>query len=80
TFDFNHIYILHELAQPSADRIIQLENLSNKATYKKSFNDLFGSTPSKGYSLNEALWTCSNLFANSPQRLTIKRVFIFTCN
>ena len=79
-FDFNHIYILHELGQPSAERIIQLENLSNVKTFKKTFDDLFGSTPSKGYSLNEALWTCSNLFANSPQRLTIKRIFIFTCN
>lgn len=79
-YDFNNIYILHDLAQPSAERIVQLENLSNKDTYKKSFEDLFGSTPSKGYSLNEALWTCSNLFANSSQRLTIKRIFIFTCN
>jgi ATP-dependent DNA helicase 2 subunit 1 len=80
SFDFNHIYILHELAQPSAERIIQLESLSNEKTSKKTYNDLFGSTQSKGYSLNEALWTCSNLFANSPQRLTIKRIFIFTCN
>jgi ATP-dependent DNA helicase 2 subunit 1 len=80
TFDFNHIYILHELAQPSAERIIQLETLSNEKTFKKTYNDLFGSTQSKGYSLNEALWTCSNLFSNSPQRLTIKRIFIFTCN
>ena len=79
-FDFNHIYILHELAQPSAERILLLENLSNDNTFQKTFDDLFGSTPSKGYSLNEALWTCSNLFANSPQRLTIKRIFIFTCN
>jgi len=79
-FDFKHIYILHELAQPSAERIIQLETLLNKETYKKTYNDLFGSTQSKGYSLNEALWTCSNIFSNSPQRLTIKRIFIFTCN
>jgi len=80
TYDFNHIYILHELAQPSAERIIQLETLANKETHKKAYNDLFGATQSKGYSLNEALWTCSNLFSNSPQRLTVKRIFIFTCN
>ncbi|CAF1062062.1 unnamed protein product [Rotaria sordida] len=80
SFDFNNIYILHDLAQPSAERIIQLENLSNKETYKKTYEDLFGLTPSKGYSLNEALWTCSNIFSNSLQRLTIKRIFIFTCN
>lgn len=79
-FDFNHISILHELAQPSAERIMQLESLSNDKTSQKTYEDLFGATPSKGYSLNEALWTCSNLFANSPQRLTIKRIFIFTCN
>ena len=79
-FDFKHIYILHELAQPSAERIIQLETLSKKETFKKAYDDLFGAAQMKGYSLNEALWTCSNLFANSPQRLTIKRVFIFTCN
>ncbi|CAF3704081.1 unnamed protein product [Rotaria sp. Silwood1] len=79
-FDFKHIYILHELAQPSAERIIQLETLSNKNTYKIKYDELFGSTQATGYSLNEALWTCSNLFSNSPQRLTIKRIFIFTCN
>ncbi|CAF3572554.1 unnamed protein product [Adineta steineri] len=80
TSDFNHIYILYKSAQPSAERIIQLEALSNKNTYKKTYNDLFGSTQSKNYSLNEALWTYSNSFANSPQRLTIQRVFIFTYN
>jgi ATP-dependent DNA helicase 2 subunit 1 len=80
TFDFKHIYILHDLAQPSAERIMQLETLSNKETYEKASTDLFGSKQATGYSLNEALWTCSNLFSNSPQRLTIKRVFIFTCN
>ncbi|CAF3166586.1 unnamed protein product [Rotaria socialis] len=79
-FDFKHIYILHELAQPSAERIIQLENLSEQSRYKSKYDELFGSTQATGYSLNEALWTCSNLFSNSPQRLTIKRIFIFTCN
>ena len=79
-FDFKHIYILDQLAQPSAERIIRLENLSKKDSFEKTSTDLFGSNPSKGYSLNEALWTCSNLFANSPQRLTMKRIFIFTCN
>ncbi len=79
-FDFKHIYILHELAQPSAERIIQLETLSDRDTFKTKYNELFGTTQATGYSLNEALWTCSNLFSNSPQRLTIKRIFIFTCN
>jgi ATP-dependent DNA helicase 2 subunit 1 len=79
-FDFKHIYILHELSQPSAERIIQLETLSERQTYRTKYNELFGSTQAKGYSLNEALWTCSNLFSNSPQRLSIKRIFIFTCN
>lgn len=79
-FDFKHIYILHELGQPSAERIIELENLSKKETFRKNSENLFGSNSSKNYSLNEALWTCSNLFANSSQRLTIKRIFIFTCN
>ena len=79
-FDFKHIYILHELAQPSAERIIQLEALSDRSTFQTKYDELFGSTQATGYSLNEALWTCSNLFSNSPQRLTIKRIFIFTCN
>lgn len=79
-FDFKHIYILQELAQPSAERIIQLENLSKKNTWKQMYDDLFGSIKQHPYSLNEALWTCSNLFANSSQRLTLKRIFIFTCN
>ena len=79
-FDFKHIYILHELAQPSAERIIQLETLSDRSTFQTKYDELFGSSQATGYSLNEALWTCSNLFSNSPQRLTIKRIFIFTCN
>mgnify|MGYP001086978230 CR=1 FL=1 len=79
-FEFKHIYILQELAQPSAERIIQLESLSQRETFRSKYAELFGSTQATGYSLNEALWTCSNLFSNSPQRLTIKRIFIFTCN
>lgn len=75
-FDFKNIFILQDLAQPSAERIVQLENVSNK----KNAENLFGSKFSKNFSLNEALWICSNLFANSAQRLTIKRIFIFTSN
>jgi ATP-dependent DNA helicase 2 subunit 1 len=54
--------------------------LSDKNSFKLKYDELFGSSQATGYSLNEALWTCSNLFSNSPQRLTIKRIFIFTCN
>ncbi|CAF1469215.1 unnamed protein product [Adineta steineri] len=35
TSDFNHIYILYKSAQLSAERIIQLETLSNEDTFKK---------------------------------------------
>jgi ATP-dependent DNA helicase 2 subunit 1 len=79
-FDFKHIYILQELGQPSAERIIELETLSTNETSKKTYASMFGSLQTKDYSLNEALWTCSNLFANCQQRLTIKRIFIFTCD
>ncbi|CAF1405488.1 unnamed protein product [Adineta steineri] len=34
TSDFNHIYILYKSAQSSAERIIQLEALSNEDTFE----------------------------------------------
>ncbi|CAF1005109.1 unnamed protein product [Didymodactylos carnosus] len=81
SFDFKHINILHELSQPSAERIIELETLSSEDKYLDLYKKEFGSVNlTYSYSLNEALWTCSNLFSNSPQRLTVKRIFIFTCN
>jgi len=43
-FEFKHIYILQELAQPSAERIIQLESLSQRETFRSKYAELFGST------------------------------------
>lgn len=79
-FDFKNIFILQDLSQPSAERIVQLENLSKKNKSDESIADLFGSNCSGKFSLNEAFWICSNIFANSTVRLTMKRIFIFTSN
>lgn len=74
--DFKHIYIYQELDQPGAPRILELENMLEKG-YKKFDKDFGHST---GFSLHEALWTCQNMFSNSPQKVGSKRILLFTNN
>ncbi|KAK3593948.1 hypothetical protein CHS0354_040681 [Potamilus streckersoni] len=74
--DFKHIYIYQELDQPGAPSILELEEMVEK-NYKK-FGKEFGH--STGYSLNDALWTCQNMFANSSQKVNYKRIMLFTNN
>ncbi|XP_060576657.1 X-ray repair cross-complementing protein 6-like [Ruditapes philippinarum] len=74
--DFKHIYIYQELDQPGAPRILQLEEMCEE-NYK-TFTVDYGHSPA--FSLSEALWTCQNMFANSPQKVNSKRILLFTCN
>ncbi|KAL4225555.1 X-ray repair cross-complementing protein 6 [Mactra antiquata] len=74
--DFKNIYIYQDLDQPGAPRILELEELCNE-NYK-TFTVDYGH--SSAFSLSEALWTCQNMFANSPQKVNSKRILLFTCN
>ncbi|XP_062513142.1 X-ray repair cross-complementing protein 5-like [Corticium candelabrum] len=75
--DFQHVYILQELDTPDARRILELEELLEgdvHATFKTKFGH------SSLFSLYDVLWICSNMFANSAQKIGHKRVMLFTDN
>ncbi|XP_052799774.1 X-ray repair cross-complementing protein 5-like [Mya arenaria] len=74
--DFKHIYVYQELDQPGATRILELEEMCEEK--HKTFTVDYGH--SLAFSLSEALWTCQNMFANSPQKVNSKRILLFTCN
>lgn len=74
--EFKHIYIYQELDQPGAPRILGLEDMIEEAgnTFAKEYGH------NTGFSLHEALWTCQNMFSNSSQKVSSKRVMLFTNN
>lgn len=74
--DFKHVYVYQGLEQPGAERILELENLVDDGL--KTFEKDFGHNTA--YSLNDALWTCQNMFANSSQKVGFKRIMLFTNN
>ncbi len=58
-FDFDNIYVLHDVDLPSAQRIKDLDSLAENAS---SFNDLYGTA--KATNIHEAFWTCQHLFSH----------------
>ncbi|PIK56415.1 putative X-ray repair cross-complementing protein 6 [Apostichopus japonicus] len=88
--NFKHIYVLQELEQPCASRILELEGFLQGLQFH---NSRVGRSPSgrqqrldnkyghnNSFSLSDALWACSNMFSQSPHNLGSKRVLLFTCN
>eukprot|EP00049_Salpingoeca_infusionum_P001630 m.49748 g.49748 ORF g.49748 m.49748 type:complete len:663 (+) comp11118_c0_seq2:97-2085(+) len=73
--DADTVYVLSELDLPSAE---QIQNLEEIADGRFDFEGAIGS--SDDYSLKNALWTCSNLFASVRQRIETKRILLFTNN
>ncbi|XP_077994569.1 X-ray repair cross-complementing protein 6-like [Glandiceps talaboti] len=74
--DFKHIYILQDLDQPCARRILQLEEFVEDDN--NSFSKTIGH--SSAFQLSDVLWTCSNMFSNSEQKIGHKRIMLFTNN
>lgn len=75
--EFKHVSICHDLDQPGAQRVLDLQALleeSDNNDFKKKFGH------SVDYSLSDALWTCATLFSNCTQKLGFKRVLLFTNN
>nr|XP_054487771.1 X-ray repair cross-complementing protein 6 isoform X2 [Agelaius phoeniceus] len=73
--DFKHIYVLQELDNPGAKRVLELDQYrgeEGRALFRESFGH------SADYSLGEALWACSNLFSDVRVRLSHKRIMLFT--
>ncbi|XP_007425756.2 X-ray repair cross-complementing protein 6, partial [Python bivittatus] len=73
--DFKHIYILQDLDNPGAKRVLELasyEGEQGRALFQKSLGH------SDNYSLGEALWVCSNLFSDVRLKMSHKRIMLFT--
>ncbi len=75
-FDFNNVYIYQDIDTPDANRIKQLESMSNNSNVEQ-FEKQLGHAPKKG-SLHDALWTCQHLFSQVAKNVAYKRIFLFT--
>ncbi|XP_051493004.1 X-ray repair cross-complementing protein 6 [Apus apus] len=73
--DFKHIYVLQELDNPGAKRVLELDQYRGDEG-RVLFRETFGHNTD--YSLGEALWACSNLFSDVRVRLSHKRIMLFT--
>ncbi|KFR08939.1 X-ray repair cross-complementing protein 5, partial [Nipponia nippon] len=73
--DFKHVYVLQELDNPGAKRVLELDHYrgdDGRALFRETFGH------NADYSLGEALWACSNLFSDVRVRLSHKRIMLFT--
>ncbi|XP_035167011.1 X-ray repair cross-complementing protein 5 [Oxyura jamaicensis] len=73
--DFKHIYVLQDLDNPGAKRVLELDQYRGEEG-QALFRETFGHNAD--YSLGEALWACSNLFSDVRVRLSHKRIMLFT--
>ncbi|XP_062443170.1 X-ray repair cross-complementing protein 6 [Rhea pennata] len=73
--DFKHVYVLQELDNPGAKRILELDKYRGDQG-QILFRETFGHNTD--YSLGEALWACSNLFSDVRVRMSHKRIMLFT--
>ncbi|XP_071384320.1 X-ray repair cross-complementing protein 6 isoform X2 [Centroberyx affinis] len=72
---FKHVYIYHDLDEPGAKRVQDVEALRGTKGAQ-----LAAETMGSGEtSLGDALWCCSNLYSDIKLRLSHKRLMIFTC-
>lgn len=77
TEDFQHIFMLQDLDQPSAERIKKIETFSQEFD-ASVFNTEYGHSDEFG--LDKVFWYCSNLFAQVTQKIDTKRIMMFTHN
>uniref|UniRef100_H0WZA3 X-ray repair cross-complementing protein 6 n=2 Tax=Otolemur garnettii TaxID=30611 RepID=H0WZA3_OTOGA len=73
--NFKNIYVLQELDNPGAKRILELDQFKGQQG-KKHFQDLIGH--GSDYSLSEVLWVCANLFSDVQFKMSHKRIMLFT--
>lgn len=72
---FKHVYVYHDLDEPGAKRIQDVDALRGERGAK-----LAAETMGNGEtSLGDALWCCANLYSDIKLRLSHKRLMIFTC-
>ncbi|XP_077932808.1 X-ray repair cross-complementing protein 6 isoform X3 [Halichoerus grypus] len=73
--NFKNIYVLQELDNPGAKRVLELNRFKGEQG-KKHFQDLIGH--GSDYSLSEVLWVCANLFSDVQVKMSHKRIMLFT--
>lgn len=73
--NFKNIYVLHELDNPGAKRVRELDQFKGQQG-QKHFQDLIGG--GCDYSLSEVLWVCANLFSDVQFKMSHKRIMLFT--
>lgn len=73
--NFKNIYVLQELDNPGAKRVLELAQFKGQEG-KKHFQDLIGC--GCDYSLSEVLWVCANLFSDVQVKMSHKRIMLFT--
>ncbi|MEJ1271457.1 X-ray repair complementing defective repair in Chinese hamster cells 6 [Cricetulus griseus] len=73
--NFKNIYVLQELDNPGAKRVLELDQFKGQQG-KKHFQDTIGH--GSDYSLSEVLWVCANLFSDVQVKMSHKRIMLFT--
>ncbi|CAN9508897.1 unnamed protein product [Ophioblennius macclurei] len=72
---FKHVYVYHDLDEPGAKRVQDVDDLRGEKGQKLAEEKL-GSGET---SLGDALWCCANLYSDIKLRLSHKRLMIFSC-
>jgi len=75
--DFQYIYEVHSLKEPSAERIKELDKFTSEFDVKQ-FRKEYGH--SDQYSLHKVYWYCSNMFSTVDKKLGLKRIIQFSDN
>ncbi|GIZ02338.1 hypothetical protein CEXT_474221 [Caerostris extrusa] len=68
--DFKHIYVFHDLCEPGAERVLEIEELMSMDPV--GFQESYAHSPD--FSLADALWVCSII----KYTLAHKRILLFT--
>ncbi|XP_046862083.1 X-ray repair cross-complementing protein 6-like [Xenia sp. Carnegie-2017] len=73
--NFQNIYIFQNLDMLDGQRVLEVEELYEDIEHSTG---KFGH--SSGFSLNDVFWICSDMFSLSPQKISTKRILLFTNN
>ncbi|CAL8284061.1 unnamed protein product [Merluccius merluccius] len=75
---FKHVYVYHDLDEPGAKRVQDVEALRGDSGARLA-GETLGDSGEAETSLGNALWCCSNLYSDIKLRLSHKRLMLFTC-
>ncbi|KAG7275496.1 hypothetical protein CRUP_032539 [Coryphaenoides rupestris] len=76
--NFKHVYVYHDLDEPGAKRVQDVEALRRDRGAQLA-GETLGLGGEAETCLSDALWCCSNLYSDIKLRLSHKRLMLFTC-